>query len=351
MPASIFGDRFLGREPAWHRLGKVMDTTNLTATEAMEIADIAFPVTKVPTLAEMPNGDLIETKQWAIVREPTKDDPEYRVLSTVGSEWTAIQTWELAQILDPVTEQYPVETVGALGHGEKVFFTLDAGEGLIAGEDHRLYYLVTDHRDGLGALQIAFTPVRIVCQNTLTVGLNTARVHVSLHHNKSIKADTQWYINIFNNMLQARDNVINTMNQLSLVSISNEDAIKVLHSAYPNASMPRRLKLASDITPDDVGKDTWIQLLNDKAYYSIEYDKAKERVQNIRNAAWERYESFNDSFPKVAGTPWAIWQAIVETEDYRKGKKDGSSDRAVLYGNRAEAKARSFTTALQIATN
>ena len=145
MPASIFGDRFLGREPAWHRLGQVMDTTDLTATEAMKIADIAFPITKVPTLAEMPDGTLIETKQWAIVREPTSDDPEYRVLSTVGSEWTAIQTWELAQMLDPVTKEYPVETVGALGHGEKVFFTLNAGKGLIAGEEHDLYYPSLTH--------------------------------------------------------------------------------------------------------------------------------------------------------------------------------------------------------------
>ncbi len=350
MPASIFGDRFLGREPAWHRLGQVMDTTDLTATEAMKIADIAFPITKVPTLAEMPDGTLIETKQWAIVREPTTDDPEYRVLSTVGSEWTAIQTWELAQMLDPVTKEYPVETVGALGHGEKVFFTLNAGKGTIAGEEHDLYYLVTDHRDGLGALQIAFTPVRVVCQNTLTVGLNTAKVHVSLHHNKSIKADTQWYMNVFHDMLKARDSVISTMNQLSLVRVTDDEAKKILHSAYPDASVPRRLKLASDITPDDVGKEVWLQLLNDKAHYAGQYDKEKARVEVRRAAAWERYGVFNDSFPKVAGTPWAIWQAIVETEDYRRGKNDGSSDKAILYGNRAEAKARSFTTALNIAT-
>jgi hypothetical protein len=92
-----------------------------------------------------------------------------------------------------------------------------------------------------------------------------------------------------------------------------------------------------------------MQLLNDKAFYAKEYDKSRERIQVLRNAAWERYEVFNDSFPKVAGTPWAIWQAIVETEDYRKGKV-GQSDKAILYGNRAEAKARSFTKALELAT-
>ena len=68
MPASLFGERFLGRKPAWHRLGTVMDTQGMSATEAMRIADIGFPITKVPTYAELPNGDLIQTNQYAVVR-------------------------------------------------------------------------------------------------------------------------------------------------------------------------------------------------------------------------------------------------------------------------------------------
>ena len=31
MPASLFGERFLGRKPAWHRLGTVMDTQGMSA--------------------------------------------------------------------------------------------------------------------------------------------------------------------------------------------------------------------------------------------------------------------------------------------------------------------------------
>ena len=36
-----FGDRFIGREPAWHRLGQVFDRDEkMTATDAMNRADI-----------------------------------------------------------------------------------------------------------------------------------------------------------------------------------------------------------------------------------------------------------------------------------------------------------------------
>ena len=65
---------------------------------------------------------------------------------------------------------------------------------------------------------------------------------------------------------------------------------------------------------------------------------------------WERYQIFNEQQPRLAKTPWAVWQAVVETEDYRRGKgvEGGESDKAILYGNRAEAKAKSFARALEL---
>ena len=76
MPASIFGERFYGhREPAWHGLGTVMDE-DLTATEAMRVANIAFPVNKWEMFAKNPEtGEYLVTNQYAVVRDATEDDP------------------------------------------------------------------------------------------------------------------------------------------------------------------------------------------------------------------------------------------------------------------------------------
>ena len=73
MSASLFGERFIGRrEPAWHRLGEVFpQDLQLTATEAMEKADIMFRVDKYPLVAQMPDGTSIETNTFGVVREPT----------------------------------------------------------------------------------------------------------------------------------------------------------------------------------------------------------------------------------------------------------------------------------------
>jgi len=349
MPASIFGERFYGRRtPAWHRIGTVMDV-DATVSEAMKYVDVDFEIYTSPTYIYI-DGEYVSTSSLgvesnAIVREPTTDDPQHRVLSVVGGEWTPIQMRDLATFLDPISEKYPVETLGALGHGEKIFLTLDAGESAIAGEHHKLYYLITDHRDGLGALTIAFTPVRVVCQNTLTTGLSSAKVSVSLSHNKMIKADTQWYTSIFNSMLTAQDQVVAQMNRLAEFDLDPGEAEKVIDAAYPPTSTPRRLRLANGVTEDDVPKETWLKILNDTKYDRERYDKQRDRDNRIRAGALERFHVFNDEFPNNANTPWAIWQAVVETEDFRKGHDNSAT---TVFGERANRKARAFRTALAL---
>ena len=352
MAASIFGERFFGRrQPAWHGLGTVMNE-DLTVSQAMQHVDLGFEIYTTPTYIYVEEetqqgvtvGKYVTTESLgsehnAIVREPTLDDPQHRVLSVVGGQWTPIQTKELASYLDPIAEKYPVETLGAIGHGEKIFITLDAGEKTIAGEHHHLYYLITDHRDGTGALTIAFTPVRVVCQNTLTTGLSSAKVSTALKHNKQIKADTQWWIRIMNNMLTSQDQVVAQLERLAHFQLAAGDVGRVLQTAYPEPSRPRKLNLTKDITPDDVSKDTWLTILNDTKDMQTKFEKLKENKDKIRNAALTRFQVFNDEQPKLANTPWALWQAVVETEDYRKGWRDTSS---ALFGDRAATKARAF---------
>ena len=347
MTADLFGDRFAGRQPAWHRLGKVFsEGEKVTASEGLRKADILFGIDKHPQIVKMEDGKELETGSYAVVREPTSDDPEHRVLATVGKEWTAIQAKDLGKMLDPISEKFPVETVGAIGDGEKIFLSMDAGGSKIAGEDHELYWLVTDHRDGTGAMSIAFTPVRVVCQNTLITGLRSAKVSVNLKHNKSIQTDASFYLDIFNQMARTQENVVNAMNSMTKTRLKERQVQSVMTSAYPTASRPARLKLSANITADDVPSNVWKRILNDKKEQKEVWEKRQSRVDRVKDSAMERLDVFNQEFPKLADTPWAVYNAIVETEDYRRGHdKSGTA----LFGGRAEAKARAFNKALDLA--
>ena len=146
-------------------------------------------------------------------------------------------------------------------------------------------------------------------------------------------------------MLQSKERVIPVMNSLAQYRIDKEEAKSIINSAYPDASKPRRLTLSQDITPDDVSRDVWTSILNDKSYYQDEYTKRVDRINAIRNGAWDRYEFFNDKNPNLANTPWGAWQAVVETEDFRRGHSNSAT---AIFGMRAEAKSRAFKTALAL---
>ena len=361
MPASIFGERFVGfRQPAWHGLGTVFED-RITVSEAVSRANLGFEIHKAQNFARIDDGydeqgrlkvTSIPTDSYSILREPTYDSPEWKVLSTVGEQWTPIQTKDLAQMHDPLSERYPVETAGAIGQGEKIFITLDAGGAEIAGEDHNLFYLITDHRDGSGALSMAFTPVRVVCQNTLSLGLRDAKVSVNLQHRKNIREDAEWYTNIFNLMLSAKDDSINKMNTLASRKITQEEATKVVDKSYPRPAVPARLRLSEGMTADDLPAVVWNKLLTDKQEWQKQYDLNVGRIQIHKDMALERYDIFNQEHPKVAETPWAIWQAICETEDYRRGKEaTGGRLSSALYGGRAVTKEKAFTNAFALVNN
>ena len=345
MPATLFGERFVSRrEPAWHGLGEVFDKDlKLNATQAMQKANILFGINKYPQVVKMEDGTELATDSFAVVRDPVAEDPQPRVLATVGNDWTAIQASKLGEMLDPITDKFPVETAGAIGKGEKIFLTMDAGGSTIAGEDHELYWLVTDHRDGTGALSIAFTPVRVVCQNTLVTGLRSAKVSVNLKHNKNIETDAAFYLDIFGQMKKTQESVVLAMNSLTKATLVERQVDTILRAAYPNASQPTKLNQTNGITSNDVPSIVWNRIQKDRNEQNELWEKRQARVDRIKDNAKERINVFNEEFSNLANTPWAVYNAIVETEDYRRGW-DGSG--TALYGQRADAKARAFNRAL-----
>lgn len=347
MAHEIFGDRFIGkREPAWHGIGEVFED-NLTATEAVSKAKLDFKIKKLQNRVLVDEDTYVMAPSYSVVREPTDDDPQHRILGNVGEAWTPVQASDLARMLDPIAEKYPVETAGALKYGKKIFLTLNAGDATIAGEEHQIYYLVTDNRGGGGSLNIALTPVRVVCQNTLVWGLENAKVNVTLRHDADVVRDAEWYLGIVSQMLASQEQAINTMTQLSEVKITNEVAKGIVDAAYPNASIPKRMKLSNGVKADDVPAAVWQDILLNKESGDELYENRKKRIENHKSLAMEAYDIFNQQHPDNAETPWAIYNAVVEAEDFRKGA--AGRQESALYGKRAQVKVRAFDAAVTAA--
>ena len=85
----------------------------VTVKDGLQELGLLADLEKVPLKAHLKNGDIDDTSKYAIYRKPTKQDKKYRQISDrVGKDYEILQPSQLAKILDPISKQYPVETIG-----------------------------------------------------------------------------------------------------------------------------------------------------------------------------------------------------------------------------------------------
>lgn len=193
------------KDVAWHNLGQVYDRP-LTVVEALQGANADFNVRKDMMLHITPemvdkimNGEPINhlfTKADIVsshgvnVREDNHD-----MLGVVGSSYTVVQNKTGFEFIDVLcngelgSEKPFIETAGVLGKGERIFITAKMPTNLRIGDskDEIMdYILFTNSHDGSSAVTAFFTPVRVVCNNTLNYALSTARNKVTFRHTPGI---------------------------------------------------------------------------------------------------------------------------------------------------------------------
>jgi len=345
MSHNLFGDRFLGyREPAWHHLGSVF-TEPLTAVEAAERSGVAqIVVEKRPLLVDL-GGVSTTIDRVAIVRQPTADDPQYRVFGDCAKNYGIIQNAVLAEHLDELTGKWPVETMGALGYGETVFMTLDAGEREIKGDHIKQYFLLTDTKDGKTGIRMHFTPVRVVCENTLIVGEGSAVASARLRHDENVEAELKWRLDLIKQLQDLAERVMLSFDLMASAQLEDEQMVEILEAAYPYPRKPAKVQLSENMTPEQAAK---VEGLMDRVNQAErEWMNARQRQDERRGAAQELYGKFNDEYPDVARTPWAAYNAVCECEDWREGVGKEEVELSLLFGLRARAKHRAYDAALE----
>jgi len=341
MAHNIFGKRFYGtRTPAWHQIGTVLPEP-IPAVDALRMIGADFTIAKSPLKVEVSTlfgTQLVDVPgKFAIVREPTEDDNTFAVLGMAGNEYEIVQRTDFAQALDRLTDRWPLETIGVLGQGETVFFTLDAGEFEVGGELVRQYFLVYDKVDGKTSARISFTPVRVVCQNTLITGLSQATMTAILDHRTGINRDFNFRIDLIDKMVDAQRLTMDTFELMTHARLVDEEIDAVFASAYPYPSKPKKMSLLDAVAEDD---EVLADLRQQGVRAADTYDYYCKRADNFRQGAREMLERLNDSNGELANSAWYVWNAITEMADWREGTE--SVPVSALFGTRAQEKVRAF---------
>tara|TARA_R110000737_G_scaffold143193_3_gene173802 strand:+ start:580 stop:1644 length:1065 start_codon:yes stop_codon:yes gene_type:complete len=182
----------------WHGLGVEVEP-NLTPLEMQEAAGLDWTVSKRPSYTlDAPewseNVGLIQAdKTFHIVR-----DTDNRILSHCGKDYIPIQNKNIFEFFKRFTEagHMTMETAGSLKEGGEIWGLAKISEDFeLAGEDHIKGYLLINQPHIVGrSLIIKLTPIRVVCNNTLTFALQQGGTasfrmpHVKVFGDDAVKA-------------------------------------------------------------------------------------------------------------------------------------------------------------------
>ena len=171
---------FYVRETPWHGLGtRVMEAP--ASKEALQLAGLDWKVLQEPIFTD--------TKEEIVGYKANVRDSDRKVLGVVTDRYKVIQNEEAFAFTDALLgEGVRYETAGSLQDGKKVWMLARLPqEYIISGERISPYLVFSNTHDGSGAVKVAVTPIRVVCNNTLNLALATAKRSWSMVHTGDIK--------------------------------------------------------------------------------------------------------------------------------------------------------------------
>ena len=175
---------FSVREKPWHGLGKIVMEAP-TSKDALRLAGLDWNVVQEPIYTEF--NEVVEGYK-ANVR-----DSDRKVLGVVSDRYKVVQNADAFSFTDELLGKgVRYETAGSLQEGKKVWLLARLPrEYIIGGERISPYLVFSNTHDGSGSVKVAVTPVRVVCNNTLNLALDTASRSFSMVHTGNIQDKIQ----------------------------------------------------------------------------------------------------------------------------------------------------------------
>lgn len=162
------------REVPWHGLGTKVNEAP-TSKEAIKLAGLDWNVN--PTVIYDANGKEISGYK-ANMR-----DSDQSILGIVSDRYQIVQNSEAFEFTDSLLDEGVVyETAGSLRDGKQIWLLARMPSTTILGDDVDPYLCFTNTFDGSGAIKVCMTPVRVVCNNTLNLALETTKRSWSTRH-------------------------------------------------------------------------------------------------------------------------------------------------------------------------
>ena len=299
------------------------DVNGLSLVEANEKADLNWSVNKSPIVADN-NGISVTTNRFfATVR--TDNDT---ILGIVGPDYQVIQNQELGFMAEQISDKVKIETAGCLGGGQRVWYLMRGNSFNVGKRDDevRPYTLFTSVHNGLHALDILPTSVRVICENTLNLALSTRKMGISIKHTGNVQERIDSLVDGIQQFQKVTEVFANKANDLANKNVTVEFVQKFWTQVYMNM------------------------------FGDIHNNPSNEKEVDANNRAASVMIRWSNTFDEEAGqvgyNMWNAANAVTNWLDhgqiYRGNKKTENKFNDVVFGNRAKYKIDVMNAALAL---
>jgi phage/plasmid-like protein (TIGR03299 family) len=319
MPANINSMAYAGEVP-WHGLGTKL-TKRMTSEEALEKGGLNWEVELQDVRAIDSEGNQIECEDnRAVVRKDNNT-----VLGVVGTSYVPLQNKEAFGFFDSAIKERKAifETIGALGKGERVWMLakVEGSDFSVLPNDAIEPYLLLSHsHDGTSCVRSKFTPIRVVCQNTLRVALAKSNDEIKIRHTGDVASKVRCagdILRLAGAMIDETKPIFIAMAQKQLNATKTEEYVRKTFRA------------------------------------EIQQNKeASTRINNVVDEVMGLVETgIGSDIAGVRGSVWGAYNAVTEFIDHKRGVRGGESNRigSIWFGQGSAVKQRAFSIGASLA--
>lgn len=293
MPANIDTMIYVGETP-WHGLGiNMTDNPPTTVTEIIENAKLDWRVDTAQMYTELHPS----VKNYRAIYRTDNND----ILGVVNRAFPIpVQNIDMFNSVDSLLNQeIDVETAASLGIGETVFgcFKIRREFDLLDDAVDHYYVIVNDHTKCDGKITVLNTPIRVVCQNTLSAALatNTRKMRIPISNDPNLNR-------------QLADEILSG-------AINSMDALEKKSKKWVSEKI------------DESYVNTVLDHLFPFKYVDgkVAMDSSNEKVQYIRDTFLNQCMGA-DNLNNYRGTKWQVFNAVTDFSQHYFKKVDTAYD-------------------------
>jgi len=330
-------------EVPWHGLGVQVDG-NLTPNEMHQQAGLDWTVSKRNiftynnAVSDKADDLIMSDDYYMLVR-----DSDNNILGPCGPRFIPTQNQEAFTFFKKFTDagNMNMHTAGSLRNGKQIWGLAEINDGFTLPGDDRIegYLLVSVSHEWGKSNEIRFTPVRVVCNNTLSMALA----------DKSQPAFKMPHTKVFDSQL-----ITTAEEALGLASVRLDEyqkSAEFLSSKKYNEN--KVVSYIADLLQPKLALQEKIIVENSKNIDTALAESKLRTLEEFQRTPHKVYEALEQQpgadLKSSKGTWWGAVNAVTYVVDHKWGHDRDASMHNAWFGARASLKNRAMTKAIEYA--